>query len=483
MTERLTEKALAITPADRPKAGIVHLGLGAFFRAHCVSYIHEARLLSGGDWGIMGVSLKRPQQRYLLAPQDFIYTAIERQAESSQFRHYDDVVDILVAPENPSAVLEAMADPAIRIVSITITEKGYCLDPVTGQLNFTHPDISHDLNNAQEPLSAIGFLVRALSLRRVRGSRPVTILSCDNISQNGITVKRAVLDFARKADPDNAEWIADQARFPCTMVDRIVPAITDEDIEECSEKTGYLDLSPVSHEPFRQWVIEDDFVDGERPDFAKVGVQLVQDTIPFETMKLRCLNGSHSSLAYLGYLVGHRTISETVGDELFSRFIRQLWKTEIIPTLVPIAEVDYDEYCEKLHARFANPAIRHSTWQIAMDGTQKLPQRLLHTLQDNLDSGQDSPLIIAAIAGWMRYVAGVDDDGNAIDIRDALADEIAQRISGKTHSPEAVVDSLLGMEKVFPSQIAGSTAIRDMLVNYYGDYADIGVRKTLRKLL
>ncbi|MEM7464057.1 MAG: mannitol dehydrogenase family protein, partial [Pseudomonadota bacterium] len=375
MTERLSEAALAITPADRPRAGIVHLGLGAFFRAHGVSYIHEARQASGGDWGIIGVSLKRPVQRDLLAPQDFLYTAIERQADRPKFRHYDDIVDVLVAPEDPLAVTEAMADPAIRIVSLTITEKGYCLDPATGHLDLDHIEISHDLENIQQPVSAIGFLVGALALRRARGVRPFTILSCDNISENGHTVKRAVLEFAGRIDPELGRWIEAEAQFPCTMVDRIVPAITEDDLDECAAETGFLDLSPVGHEPFRQWVIEDDFVDGDRPDLAKAGAQLVDDTIPFEIMKLRCLNGSHSSLAYLGYLAGHKTIADTVNDELFSSFIRQQWKTEIVPTLAPIAGVDYIEYCEKLHERYANPSIRHSTWQIAMDGTQKLPQR------------------------------------------------------------------------------------------------------------
>ncbi|MEM7463231.1 MAG: mannitol dehydrogenase family protein, partial [Pseudomonadota bacterium] len=190
-----------------------------------------------------------------------------------------------------------------------------------------------------------------------------------------------------------------------------------------------------------------------------------------------------SSLAYLGYLSGHKTIADTVNDELFSSFIRQQWKTEIIPTLAPIADVDYSEYCEKLHERYANPSIRHSTWQIAMDGTQKLPQRLLNTLQDNLDSGRSSPLIIAAIAGWMRYVAGTDDAGDPIDVRDALADEIARLVRDKTGSPAAIVDSLLSMKKVFPQQITSSAEIRGQLVDVYTDYAEIGVRKSLAKLL
>ncbi|MGI9399884.1 MAG: mannitol dehydrogenase family protein [Rhizobiaceae bacterium] len=483
MSMRLSENAVGIKPADRPKPGIAHLGLGAFFRAHGVSYIRQARLHSGGDWGIIGVSLKRPIQRDLLAPQDFIYTAIERHPEKPEFRHLDDVTNILVAPEDPTAVLETMSDPAIKIVSLTVTERGYCLDPATGRLDMNHPEIRHDVENGLKPQSAIGFLVYALALRRDRGLGPFTILSCDNISQNGHTVRRAVQDFAEKIDADLARWIAQQARFPCTMVDRIVPATTQADIEECADATGFLDLSPVSHEPFSQWVIEDDFVDGERPDFASAGVQLVEDTTPFETMKLRCLNGSHSSLAYLGYLAGHKTIAETVSDELFDRFIQRLWKSEIIPTLAPITGVDYEEYCEKLRERYLNPAIRHATWQIAMDGTQKLPQRLLHSLQDNINSGRPSPLICAAIAGWMRYVSGVDDDGNIIDVRDAMADELAERVSGKSQSPEMVVDSLLGMDMVFPEQIAGSTDIRKLLVGFYSDYANMGVRKTLEKLL
>ncbi|MGB7431481.1 MAG: mannitol dehydrogenase family protein, partial [Ahrensia sp.] len=424
MTRRLSARAIGITPDRRPKAGIVHLGLGAFFRAHGVSYIHQVQVQAGGHWGIIGVSLMRPAQRDLLAPQDFIYTAVEQGPDGPRHGHYDDVVDVLVAPENPAAVIDAMADPAIKIVSLTVTEKGYCLDPATGRLNQAHPDIAHDLANLAAPCSAIGFIVAALAQRKARGHRPFSVLSCDNLPSNGELVRDAVAAFATVIDPSLADWIGSQARFPATMIDRIVPATTQQDIDRIAEQTGYLDRSPVIHEPFSQWVIEDAFVDDERPPLEQAGAQFVECVAPYETMKLRCLNGSHSALAYLGFLCGHGTIYDAVSDPLLERFVRRMWQDEIVPTLKPLQAVDYGAYCEALFSRFANPAIEHKTAQIAMDGSQKLPQRLLATLTANQNAERPSPLVTIAIAAWMFFVSRKDDEGKLIVVSDALANDI-----------------------------------------------------------
>jgi fructuronate reductase len=444
--ERLTRSRPA------PRVGLVHLGLGAFFRAHGAIYLEEAMASSGGDWGIVGVSLRSPDVRDALAPQGCVYTALELGPEGESARVVGSVAEVLVAPEDPAAVLARMADPAVRIVTLTVTEKGYCHEPATGRLDLGHPDIVHDLANPL-PRSAPGFLVRALARRRDAGHRPFTALSCDNLPANGRLLRGIVLDLARALDPALADWIAAEGRFPATMVDRIVPATSAADIARVERLTGYHDAAPVLHEPFRQWVIEDDFVDSARPDLAAVGVELVVDVTPYEHMKLRMLNGTHSALAYLGYLAGHETIADTTADPVFTRFVTRLWTEEIIPAVAPPPGVDLATYAEALLRRYRNPAIRHRTWQIAMDGSQKLPQRFLGTIAEGLEAGRSVDGLCLAVAGWMRYVGGVDERGGAIDVRDPMAERL-RRAAGSA-DPMA---GLLALREVFPEALAARLA-------------------------
>jgi len=438
------------TPA--PKIGIVHLGLGAFFRAHGAVYIAEAMAASGGDWGILGVSLQSPHTRDHLAAQCCAYSAVELGADGTTAQLIEVVSEVLVASEDPQAVLARMADPAVRIVSLTVTEKGYCHDPGTGMLNLAHPDVVADLTNAW-PRTAPGFLVRALQWRRDAGLRPFTVLSCDNLPENGRLVRGIVLELAARIDQSLADWIATEARFPCTMVDRIVPATKPEDIAMVATLIGFDDHAPVLHEPFRQWVVEDDFVDAARPDLAAAGVQLVRDVAPFEHMKLRMLNGTHSALAYLGYLAGYETIADTVADPGFASYIRRLWLSEIIPTVAAPTGVDLEVYADTLFARYANPAIRHRTWQIAMDGSQKLPQRLLATLAENHANGRPSPGLHLGVAAWMRYVGGTDEKGQGIDVKDPLADKL-RALCDSAGTPDKKVAALLSVREVFPQKMA-----------------------------
>jgi fructuronate reductase len=451
-------------PGPRPGRGIVHLGLGAFFRAHGAVYVAEAMARSGGDWGIVGVSLVSPTQRDLLAPQDFAYTAVELGPDAETRRVVEVVQEVLVAREDPRAVVAAMAEPGVRIVSLTVTEKGYCHEPSTGRLNAGHPDIVHDLADPEAPRSAPGYLVRALARRRAAGLRPFTVLCCDNLPENGRVVRGVSLELARLIDPGLADWIEAEGAFPSTMVDRIVPATKPEDVERLAALTGVLDLSPVMHEPFRQWVVEDRFVDGARPDLGGVGVQVVADVTPFELMKLRCLNGTHSSLAYTGYLAGHETIADTVADPAFAGFVRHLWRAAIIPTLAPPEGEDLAAYSNALFARYANPAIRHRTWQIAMDGSQKLPQRILGTIADNRRAGRPCPGLTLAVAAWMHYVGGVDERGQPIDVKDPLAPRL-RALSDSGASPEEKVAALLGVAEVFPKALAADAAFRADLVS------------------
>lgn len=431
-------------PSAAP-AGIVHLGLGAFFRAHGAIYVAEAMERAGGDWGIIGVSLQSPGTRDRLAPQGWAYTAVELGPQGETPQVVTILRDVLVAPESPQAVLDAMAAPAVHIVSLTVTEKGYCHEPSTGRLNAGHPDILHDLANPL-PRSAPGFLVRALAMRRAAGLSPFTILCCDNLPENGHVVRGVVLDLARLIDPQLADWIAAEAAFPSTMVDRIVPATAAADLDRLEALTGNRDEAPVMHEPFRQWVVEDSFC-GPRPAFEAVGVQMVADVTPFEHMKLRMLNGTHSSLAYLGYLAGHETISDTVADPAFAGFVRGLWRDEIIPALTPPPGVDLGAYAGALFARYANPAIRHRTWQIAMDGSQKLPQRILGTIAESRAAGRPVPGLTLAVAAWMRYASGRDERGDAIEVKDPLAARLAAQWQD---DPAATVRGFLRLAEVFP---------------------------------
>lgn len=467
---------LTRTPGPRPGIGIVHLGLGAFFRAHGAIYVAEAMAQSGGDWGILGVSLRNPDIRDALAPQGGTYTALELAPDGPKTQVIGSVQGVLVAPENPQAVLDAMAAPGVRIVSLTVTEKGYCHDPATGRLNPAHPDILHDIAHPL-PVSAPGYLVRALQRRRDAGLPPFTVLTCDNLPGNGHLARGLVLDLATRIDPALADWIADRGRFPSTMVDRIVPATTPADIARITGLTGHHDAAPVVHEPFRQWVIEDDFVGGIRPNLAAVGVQMVQDVAPYELMKLRMLNGTHSSLAYLGYLAGHETIADCMADPAYRRFARQLWAAEIIPALTPPPDVDLPAYAMDLEHRYANPAIRHRTWQIAMDGSQKLPQRILGTLETNLAAGRPSPGLLLAIAAWMTYVSGTDLQGQPIDVRDPLSARLRALCEGP---PDTRVAALLSVREVFPEALA--QAIAPGVTAAFRTLHDTGARRALEAL-
>ena len=441
-----------------PGNGIVHLGLGAFVRAHLAAYTDDALAMTPGAWGIAGVSLQRPDQRDRLAPQDGLYTALQRDGAGVRARIIGCLRTLLVAPQGPDAVLAAMTDPSCRIVSLTVTEKGYCHDPATGRLDDRHPDIRHDLANPAAPRTAVGLIVAALARRRAAGRTPFTVLCCDNLPHNGRLVAGLVHDFAALGDGTLAAWITAHGAFPCTMVDRIVPAATAADIADAAAATGLYDAAPVSHEPFRQWVIEDRFVDAARPAWHDAGAELVADVVPYEHMKLRLLNGAHSALAYLGYLAGHETIADTVADDVLRAYLAALWHREIIPVVPAPPGVDLHDYAAQLLARFANPAIRHRTWQIAMDGSQKLPQRLLATIRERLARGLPVGCLATAVAAWIRYVGGVDEAGRPIDVRDPLTPVLMEKLQQAGADPPSRVNAVLGTEAVFGADLPRSGA-------------------------
>lgn len=433
------------------RSRIVHFGFGAFHRAHQALLTNRVLNQHGGDWGICEISLfSGDQLMSQLRQQDHLFTVMEKSAAGNQPIIIGAVKECLNARlDSLAAIIEKFCEPQVAIVSLTITEKGYCIDPATGHLDLTQPRIVHDLQSPDEPHSAPGILVEALHRRRERGLPAFTVLSCDNIPDNGHVVKNAVLDMAAKRDPQLASWIAEHVSFPGTMVDRIVPAATDASLAEITRELGVEDPCAISCEPFIQWVIEDNFVAG-RPDWGSVGAQLVDDVLPWEEMKLRMLNGSHSFLAYLGYLAGYAHISDCMQDASYRRAARHLMMAEQAPNL-RISGVDLGAYADSLIARFSNPALQHRTWQIAMDGSQKLPQRLLDGIRIHLKQGSRWPLLALGVAAWMRYVSGVDDMGNAIDIRDPLAEKI--RAIVETSHDENRVAALLTLQEIFGSNL------------------------------
>jgi fructuronate reductase len=348
-----------------------------------------------------------------------------------------------------------MADPRTRIVSLTVTEKGYCHDPASGGLNEQHPEIRADLAAPESPRSAVGFLVEALRLRREAGTPPFTVLTCDNLPANGHTVGRVVTSYAQLRDPELGRFVASEVAFPATMVDRIVPATTDADREDVARRLGLADAWPVATEPFTQWVVEDRFTLG-RPRFEEFGAELVADVAPYETMKLRLLNGSHSSLAYLGYLAGYATVAETMENEDFVRLVRNLMEHETGPTLALPRGADVQSYKRSLIERFRNKALHHRTWQIAMDGSQKLPQRLLAPARELLARGAPIDRIALGVAAWMRYVTGLDEKGQPIDVRDPLSERLRGLADAAGRDAERLSRSLLGVREIFGDDLRES---------------------------
>ncbi|WKA27240.1 mannitol dehydrogenase family protein [Bradyrhizobium roseum] len=458
-------------------AGIVHLGIGAFHRAHQAVVLDDLLADGATEWGIVGASLRSPATRDALAPQDCLYTTAIRSGAGTDHRIIGSVLACEVASENPAALIARMADPATRIVSLTVTEKGYCHTPQTGDLDERHPDIVHDLQNPDTPRSAIGFLVAALAQRKAAGTAPFTVLSCDNLSANGRTVRRIATQFGSLRSRDLATWIEAEVAFPSTMVDRIVPETTDIDRSEISSALGMIDAWPVVTEPFTQWIVEERFSAG-RPDFAAAGVQMVSDVTPFEHMKLRLLNASHSTLAYLGYLAGHETIASTMTDSRFAALARQIMD-DAAPTLTMPGGTDLAAYGASLLQRFANPALHHRTWQIAMDGSQKLPQRLLATMADRLRLGLPIDTHALAVAGWMRYITGKDEQARAIDVRDPLAGELLGIAERAGPVAERLAPALLEVRSIFGA-LGGDPRVRAAVTEALTKLYALGARQTVQ---
>lgn len=462
---------------------LVHLGFGAFHRAHQALFAHRVLENVGGDWGFCEVNLFGGEALIKhLREQDHLYTVLEKGADANQAIIVGSVHESLhVAFDGVDAILEKMAEPQVAIVSLTVTEKGYCMRPGGAGLDLENALIKSDLANPEQPTSAPGMIVAALHRRQQRGLAPFTVLSCDNIPENGHVVKQAVLGLAQAIDPDFAQWIDEHVAFPSTMVDRIVPAATEETLNEIKTALGGIeDPCGIACEPFIQWVVEENFSAG-RPAWDKVGAQLVSDVVPFEEMKLRMLNGSHSFLAYLGYLAGYQHINDCMTDENYRKAAFDLMVKEQAPTL-SVKDTDLTAYANRLIERYSNPSLKHRTWQIAMDGTQKLPQRMLDSVRWHIANGSDYSHLALGIAGWMRYVGGIDDAGQPIDIRDPMVEQVKQ-LSASSSDGAGRVIALLSLTSVFGEELPKNEQFIGQVTRAYLNLKEHGAKATVAKLV
>lgn len=484
MTTSLLQAKAAVPEYDRSKlvARIAHIGFGAFHRAHQAVCADKLAAQFGSDWGYCEINLIGGEQQIQDIRQQDLLWSVSEMADNGWTSRIVGVAKTALHAEldGIEAVLGALSAPDIAIVSITVTEKGYCHHPATGQLNAEHPLIAHDLQHPDQPRSLPGVILAAIKRRIARGVSPFSVMSCDNMPENGHVTRNVITQLAQRQDPELALWVAQHVTFPSTMVDRIVPAMTPETLEQITELLGVNDPAGIACEPFFQWVIEDNFVNG-RPAWEKAGAELVQDVLPYEEMKLRMLNGSHSFLAYLGYLAGYAHISDCMQDEALVNAAHHLMLQEQAPTL-RTQGVNLAAYADALLQRYRNRALKHRTWQIAMDGSQKLPQRMLDSIRWHLAHGSRFDMLALGVAGWMRYVGGVDEQGNAIDISDPLRDVLADVVRNSAQG-EARVQALLGLEAIFGPDLPQQREFVATVTRYYQSLLQHGVKQTLRTLV
>ncbi|NDW00928.1 mannitol dehydrogenase family protein [Salipiger sp. PrR002] len=446
----LTQVPEALRPGYDPQAhgvGIVHLGLGAFHKAHQAALTDLAMTAEGGDWRILGVSLRSPKASDELHPQNGLYTLIVKGAEGTSAQVIGSVADAICSAGHPEPALAAMAAEGTKIVSLTVTEKAYGLDRAAQGCDVAHPAVAADLASPQAPQGVLGLLTEALRRRRDAGFAPFTVLCCDNLPENGVLLRGAVVDFARRIDPDLSEWIALNVAFPSTMVDRITPAATVSTLAEAAEFTGCEDLAAIETESFCQWVIEDNFPQG-RPAWEAAGAIFTDDVAAFEAMKLRMLNGSHSMLAYAGFHAGCTYVRDVMANPPLAKLVRRHLATAAA-TLPPIPGIDTAAYADALASRFENPAIAHETFQIAMDGSEKMPQRIFSAVADARAKGVDCRAFTFATAAWLRHVSGATHDCDAYELRDPRASELQAMAAGK--DAEEIVEALRGAAFVPPA--------------------------------
>ena len=420
---------LAVPEYDRSRlrVGIVHLGVGGFHRAHEAMYLD--RLMRQGaafDWAICGVGVLPgdARMRDALTAQDCLYTLVEKAPDGTWApRVVGSIVEYLLAPDDPEAVMERMADPAVRIVSLTVTEGGYNLDPLTGEFQGNAPDVLADLASGATLRTTFGLVTEALVLRRSRWTGPFTVMTCDNIAGNGDAARQSFAAFAGLRDPELGEWVQAEVGFPNSMVDRITPVTTEQDRTSVAERYDVEDRWPVVCEPFTQWVLEDAFGDG-RPPWEDAGVQVVEDVEPYELMKLRLLNASHQALCYLGHLAGYRLVHDVAQDPLFADFLRCYMEQEGSPTLPPVPGIDLGTYRTQLIERFSNAQVRDTVARLCAESSDRIPKWLLPVVRENLKADRSVRLAATVVASWARYDEGLDEQGEPIEVVDRLREPL-----------------------------------------------------------
>lgn len=486
--ERLSRRTLgdvagraALPPAAALEAGIgiVHLGLGAFHRAHQAILTQRALAAAPGPWAISGASLRGPAVREALRPQDCLYALIENDGLEEAASVVGVVREALFAPEEGQLLLSRLAAPATRIVTLTVTEKGYCHNPATGELDLAHPDIRADLGGGNPPRSTLGWLVRGLVQRRAARAGGLTLLCCDNMASNGRTLHGLVRRLAEQVDRDLAAWIEGEVRFPSSMVDRIVPAATPASLDHAAELLGLRDEAAVGTEGFAQWVIEDEFAAG-RPLWEAAGAELVRDVRPYQELKLRLLNGAHSAIAYLGALTGLPFVADVMEDPALAGFVERLMLEEIAPLTPAPPGFAVEAYVRALLRRFANRSLRHRTLQIAMDGSQKIPVRWLPVLREGRRRGLPCRHLVTALAAWLRFLGGRDELGRELPLDDPMAGHL-RAVATETGAcgPAALVRAALAIDAIFGNDLGQDAVLVDELTARLARITRAGVLASL----
>lgn len=438
---------------DSLSPGILHLGIGAFHRAHQAVYTQRALQADLGPWGIVAVNLRSTEPVQALAEQDGLYSVLVAERDGDRAEVIGATVDWICAADQRDQVLAYLADPQIRIVTLTVSEKAYGLHPLTGGLDTGHPAIAADLENPQAPTGAIGYLVEGLALRHARGAAPFTVLCCDNLPSNGHVVRRLVLDMAKRRDPLLAQWIADEAAFPCSMVDRIVPAATEETRDRAARLLGAEDRLAIETEPFIQWIVEDRFVSG-RPAWETGGALFVENVEPYEKMKLRLLNGAHTLVAHLGLMHGLEYVRDVMAVPALAAEARRHMEAAV-QTLDPVPGIDLAAYIQQLLERFANPRIAHRNAQIAMDTSQKLPQRILGPAMDALAAGDDAAAFATAVGLWFASLR------RRMDCNDPRRDELVSAAGERDASDPSA--PFFRIEGLFPAALIEARTWRNLV--------------------
>lgn len=449
--------------------GMAHLGVGAFHRCHQAEYTDDLLALQFDRWGIVGINIRPPHLAGTLGQQGGLYTRLIRENSHVEARVIGSIVEVVDSQESAAPALDALASPGIELVTMTVTEKGYCHIPSSGALDLDHPDIVHDLANPQAPRSVPGILARALELRRTTHGQPLTLLSCDNIPTNGIILENVVRTFAERRGNGLAGWIAANAAFPSAMVDRIAPAVTSDDLDSVEQWFGYRDGAVAVGEPFRQWVIEKKFA-GRMPRWDLVGATFVEDVTPFEHLKMRVLNGAQTTLATLGVLAGLEHTSDAIADPLLSAFVSRMLVEETLPTLMPVPGMDPSAYVGQSLGRLRNTAIRHRNHQVATDGSQKIVQRLLNPIRDRLRQGGSIGLLSVPVAGWMAYLIQASARfGKRWPVSDPYAGKVATIADATGHDAPALASAILAIDTIFDPGLAANEIFRGAVTSALGE--------------